>query len=312
MSGLRVGARSAWAEAAIEDFLRDYRAPLRVAGQGAGGFPLLCSLWSRYEAGVLWCASQRDAAIVRCLEHDPRCAFELAPNEPPYRGVRGRGRAAIHPDAGPRVLGELLERYQAELARFSEIAAANPHGWDHAAVDAATIRSARRIAAPYGKHHVSNWSVDQASAVLLTSADTAVRVGVPRDRWIFPQAFTEANHMVDVSLRRHLHRCIGAEIAGPAALDAAGCTVDDLDLIELNEAFAAQVLACDRKLELPMDRLNVNGGAIALGHPIGATGARIAVTLLHEMARRDASDGLATLCISGGQGLATAFHREGL
>ena len=112
MSRLAVGARSAWAEAAIEDFLRDYRAPLRVAGQGASGFPLLCSLWSRYEAGVLWCASQRDAAIVRCLERDPRCAFELAPNEPPYRGVRGRGRAAIHPDAGPRVLGELLERYQ--------------------------------------------------------------------------------------------------------------------------------------------------------------------------------------------------------
>ena len=89
-----------------------------------------------------------------------------------------------------------------------------------------------------------------------------------------------------------------------------GRSVGDYGLIELNEAFAAQVLACQRKLDLPMDRVNVNGGAIALGHPIGATGARIAVTLLHEMARRDVRDGLATLCISGGLGFATAFHRS--
>ena len=82
--------------------------------------------------------------------------------------------------------------------------------------------------------------------------------------------------------------------------------------MELNEAFAAQVLACDQDLGLPADRLNVNGGAIALGHPIGATGARICVTLLHELARRGAENGLATLCISGGMGLATHFHRRGL
>ena len=69
------------------------------------------------------------------------------------------------------------------------------------------------------------------------------------------------------------------------------------------------MLACHRKLPLPMERLNVNGGAIALGHPIGATGARIAVTLLHELARRGGRHGLATLCISGGLGFATAFHR---
>ena len=91
-----------------------------------------------------------------------------------------------------------------------------------------------------------------------------------------------------------------------------GLTVGDYDLIELNEAFAAQVLACDRELELPMDRVNVNGGAIALGHPIGATGARIVVTLLHELKRRGAEHGLATLCISGGMGLAAGFHRSGL
>jgi acetyl-CoA C-acetyltransferase len=88
-----------------------------------------------------------------------------------------------------------------------------------------------------------------------------------------------------------------------------GVRVRDYDLIELNEAFAAQVLACHRELDLPLERLNVNGGAISLGHPIGCTGARIVVTLLHEMKRRGAKRGLATLCISGGLGLATAFER---
>lgn len=89
-----------------------------------------------------------------------------------------------------------------------------------------------------------------------------------------------------------------------------GLAVGDYDLVELNEAFAAQVLACDRDLHLAPERLNVNGGSIALGHPIGATGARIVVTLLHEMRRRNAENGLATLCISGGMGLASAFHRS--
>lgn len=84
--------------------------------------------------------------------------------------------------------------------------------------------------------------------------------------------------------------------------------VDRFDLIELNEAFAAQVLACDRELHLDRDKLNVNGGAIALGHPIGCTGTRITVTLLHEMLRRKARLGLATLCVSGGMGMALALE----
>jgi acetyl-CoA C-acetyltransferase len=90
---------------------------------------------------------------------------------------------------------------------------------------------------------------------------------------------------------------------------ANGLELASYDLVELNEAFAAQVLACQRKLGLDLARTNVNGGAIALGHPIGATGARIAVTLLAELARRGGQHGLATLCISGGLGLAVAFHR---
>jgi acetyl-CoA C-acetyltransferase len=86
-------------------------------------------------------------------------------------------------------------------------------------------------------------------------------------------------------------------------------TLEDYDLIELNEAFAAQVLACDRELRMDRERLNVNGGAIALGHPVGATGARIVTTLLHEMRKRAASRGVATLCVSGGLGMAVAFER---
>jgi acetyl-CoA C-acetyltransferase len=91
-------------------------------------------------------------------------------------------------------------------------------------------------------------------------------------------------------------------------LERTALALDAFDLAEVNEAFAAQVLACDRELRFDPERLNVNGGAIALGHPIGATGARIVVTLLHEMARRRARRGLATLCISGGMGLAAAFE----
>ena len=87
-----------------------------------------------------------------------------------------------------------------------------------------------------------------------------------------------------------------------------GLKVQDFDLIELNEAFAAQVIACDRELHMDSERLNVNGGAIALGHPIGCTGARITVTLAHEMVKRDVKRGVATLCVSGGMGMALALE----
>jgi acetyl-CoA C-acetyltransferase len=101
---------------------------------------------------------------------------------------------------------------------------------------------------------------------------------------------------------------IGVVPAVRRLLEKLSLRLEDFDVVELNEAFAAQVLACDRELKLDPERLNVNGGAIALGHPIGATGARISTTLLHEMARRQARRGLATLCISGGMGLAAAFE----
>ena len=92
-------------------------------------------------------------------------------------------------------------------------------------------------------------------------------------------------------------------------LKRAELDLDSIGLIELNEAFAAQSLACCRELELDNDRVNVNGGAIAIGHPLGCTGARLATTLVHEMNRRDVERGMAALCVGVGQGLATIFER---
>ena len=102
---------------------------------------------------------------------------------------------------------------------------------------------------------------------------------------------------------------IGPVPAIQALLEKTGLSMDDFDLVELNEAFAPQVLAVLRDVPIAADRLNVNGGAIALGHPIGATGARILVTLVHEMKRRGAKRGMATLCVSGGLGMALAVER---
>ena len=102
---------------------------------------------------------------------------------------------------------------------------------------------------------------------------------------------------------------IGPVPATRKALRREGLTIDDLDLIELNEAFAAQALPCIAELGLDPDRVNVNGGAIALGHPLGCTGAKLLTTLVHEMRRRDASHGLVTMCIGVGQGIALLVHR---
>jgi acetyl-CoA C-acetyltransferase len=101
---------------------------------------------------------------------------------------------------------------------------------------------------------------------------------------------------------------LGPVPATRTALDRAGLSMDDIGLFELNEAFAAQVIACVRELDLDMDRVNVKGGAIAIGHPLGASGARLAATLIHEMNRRNAEHGVATLCVGVGQGLATVFE----
>ena len=103
---------------------------------------------------------------------------------------------------------------------------------------------------------------------------------------------------------------VGPVVASRAAMAKAGVSIEDIDLVEANEAFAAQSIAVARELHFDMSKVNVNGGAIALGHPVGASGARIIVTLIHEMMKReDAKKGLATLCIGGGQGVATIFEK---
>ena len=142
---------------------------------------------------------------------------------------------------------------------------------------------------------------DGAAALVLMSGAEAERRGLQPLARIASWATTG----VDPSLMG-----IGPVSASQAALAKAGWSVEQLDLIEANEAFAAQACAVAKTLRLPAGKVNVNGGAIALGHPIGASGARILVTLLHEMKKRDAKKGLATLCIGGGMGIALCVERR--
>ncbi|WP_018719349.1 acetyl-CoA C-acetyltransferase [Arhodomonas aquaeolei] len=141
---------------------------------------------------------------------------------------------------------------------------------------------------------------DGAAMVLMMSASQAEALGLEP----LARIRAYANAGVDPA-----YMGSGPVPATRRCLERAGWSIGDLDLIEANEAFAAQALAVSRELEWDMERVNVNGGAIALGHPIGASGARILVTLLHEMKRRDVHKGLATLCIGGGQGVALAVER---
>ena len=141
---------------------------------------------------------------------------------------------------------------------------------------------------------------DGAAAVMLMSAAKAQQLGLP----ILARIKAYANAGVDPAIMG-----IGPVSATRRCLEKAGWDLADLDLIEANEAFAAQALSVGKELGWDASKVNVNGGAIALGHPIGASGCRVLVTLLHEMIKRDVSKGLATLCIGGGQGVALAIER---
>jgi acetyl-CoA C-acetyltransferase len=141
---------------------------------------------------------------------------------------------------------------------------------------------------------------DGAAAVILASKEKAQELGLP----ILATIKAHANAGVDPSIMG-----IGPVTASQACLKKAGWEISDLDLIEANEAFAVQSLSVGKELEWDSEKVNVNGGAIALGHPIGASGCRILVTLIHEMQKRDAKKGLATLCIGGGMGVSLAIER---
>ncbi len=146
----------------------------------------------------------------------------------------------------------------------------------------------------------SSQTSDGASAVLLTSASFAKKRGLqPLARFVaFATAGVEPERFG-----------IGPVPAIRKVLEIAGLSLDQIDLIELNEAFAAQVLACLRELPIDPERLNVNGGAIALGHPLGCTGAKLTTTLVHEMRRRQSRYGMVTMCVGGGMGAAGIFER---
>ena len=141
---------------------------------------------------------------------------------------------------------------------------------------------------------------DGAAAVMMMTARTATRLGLT------PLARIKAYSSVGVDPKT---MGMGPVPASKLCLDKAGWAPDELDLMEINEAFAAQAIAVNRQMEWDTEKINVNGGAIALGHPIGASGCRILVTLLHEMIRRDAKKGLASLCVGGGMGVAIAIER---
>lgn len=142
---------------------------------------------------------------------------------------------------------------------------------------------------------------DSGAAVIVMSKEKADELGIKPMATI--KSYASAG--VDPQIMG-----IGPVPATQKALAKAGLEIKDIDLIEANEAFAAQSVAVGKELGFDASKLNVNGGAIALGHPIGASGCRILITLLYEMARRDAKTGLATLCIGGGQGTALIVERK--
>lgn len=141
---------------------------------------------------------------------------------------------------------------------------------------------------------------DAAAAVVLMSKEKAEQLGI--EPWATISSY--ASGAVDPA-----YMGLGPIPAVRKALKQAGLTIDDMDVIELNEAFAAQAIACMRELNLSLDNTNVHGSGISLGHPIGCTGARLTVTLLHQMKRRDLHTGLVTMCIGGGQGMAMVLQR---
>jgi acetyl-CoA C-acetyltransferase len=171
--------------------------------------------------------------------------------------------------------------------------------------DSVTMESLAKLPPVFKKDgtiHAGNSSgiVDAGAAVVLATESFVKRNNTPVMARIV--GYTIAG--VDPAIMG-----IGPVPAVRALMQKHNLKLDDVDLIELNEAFAAQVLACDRELHFDMSKLNVNGGAIAIGHPIGATGARITVTLVHEMLKRKSKLGLATLCVSGGLGIALLIER---
>jgi len=225
--------------------------------------------------------------------------YEISRIEQDEYALRSQQRAQAAQEAG-RFAAELLplelQGRKGETVTFARD--------EHARVDT-TIESLKKLPPVFSNEGGvtagnSSGITDGAAAVVVLDEDMLKEVGgEPEARLVDYEVAGVAPEIMG----------IGPVPAIRTLLNRQQLTLGDIDLIELNEAFAAQVIACDRELHFDNEKLNVNGGAIALGHPIGCTGTRITTTLLHEMKKRGARRGLATLCISGGMGIALLVER---
>ncbi|SDU38277.1 acetyl-CoA C-acetyltransferase [Geopseudomonas guangdongensis] len=268
--------------------LRGARAGLRI-GDGLLQDTLLCDgltdAFHDYHMGI----TAENLAEKYAIERAEQDAFALRSQQRASAAqAEGRFRAEIAPLSIPQRKGEPLVFEHDEQPRagttLDSLAALRPAFRKDGSVTAGNASTLN----------------DGAAAVLLMSAEKAAALGLP----VMARIVAAASVGVDPAIMG-----IGPVGATRAALAKAGWSLEQLDLIEANEAFAAQALAVERELGWDSDRLNVNGGAIALGHPIGASGCRVLVSLLHEMQRREARKGLATLCVGGGQGVAMLVER---
>jgi acetyl-CoA C-acetyltransferase len=225
--------------------------------------------------------------------------YEITRDEQDEFALRSQRRAAVAIDTG---------RFDAEIAPV-EIKGRKGEGVifsrdEHPRADT-SLESLRKLPPAFAKHGTvtagnSSGITDGAAAICVMSEEALKATSVkPLARLVDYEIAGVAPEVMG----------IGPVPAVRALLARQKLTLDQIDLVELNEAFAAQVIACDRELHFGAERLNVNGGAIALGHPIGSTGVRITTTLLYEMKRRGARLGLSTLCVSGGLGLALLVER---
>ena len=214
----------------------------------------------------------QDAFALRSHQRAVAAAAKLAEEIVPVEAPRGRETITVEADEGPRA--------DTSLEKLAKLRPAFREGGTVTAGNASSLN-------------------DGAACLLLASEKAAEKIGAE------PLARVVATGVagVDPAIMG-----IGPVKAVPHALANAGLTIDQIDLVELNEAFASQVLASARELGIDEERLNVNGGAIALGHPLGCSGARLTTTLVRELRRRGGKYGVATLCVGVGQGLATVFE----
>ncbi|AOK05937.1 acetyl-CoA C-acetyltransferase [Burkholderia latens] len=246
----------------------------------------LWDVYNQYHMGITAENVAKEYGITR-EEQDAFAA--LSQNKAEAAQKAGRFNDEIVPVAIPQRKGEPVQFATDEFVR---------HG-----VTAESLAGLKPAFAKDGSVTAANASGlnDGAAAVLVMSAQKAAALGLTP----LARIKAYANAGVDPSVMG-----MGPVPASRRALERAGWTPGDLDLMEINEAFAAQALAVHKQMGWDTSKVNVNGGAIAIGHPIGASGCRILVTLLHEMVKRDAKRGLASLCIGGGMGVALAVERD--